>query len=123
MFIGDSGDVVVAFSRLRIQPSQARFGRLCVGKSFRYGFRVTNIGYEIGRFHVGPVVIQEGNVSARVVRRAGPIAPGMAVRMELEVYAEQVRQAPLQQHGDADGDNGVAAARSIPWILPGSKRA
>eukprot|EP00455_Lapot_gusevi_P053131 TRINITY_DN8223_c0_g1_i3.p1 TRINITY_DN8223_c0_g1~~TRINITY_DN8223_c0_g1_i3.p1 ORF type:complete len:705 (-),score=191.71 TRINITY_DN8223_c0_g1_i3:105-2219(-) len=85
---GETLPIGVTTGQFRVQPEVCEFGSLRVGCTYRLAVQLTNVGAEKARFTIDSVPPAAMNV--RVLYRPGPVAAGMAVRLEIELYAGEL---------------------------------
>jgi hypothetical protein len=81
-------------------PSTLKFGTVKQGGIYRLPFMLRNVGTESGRFNVKPPT----NKNIQVVYSPGPVAPGIAVWMEVELKAMDLGNTEEEIRIDTGGD-------------------
>jgi hypothetical protein len=76
--------------RFQLQPAVVDLGRMAAGSTYRVTVSLTNVGNVKSRWRAlqpAPNPREGSATVLRVLYRPTPLAPGMRVRLELEVYA------------------------------------
>ena len=75
------------FPEFSISPLLADFGNMKLGCTYRLLLTLTNLGHEKGRFQLPQP--EPSKMACKILYKPGPVAAGMSVKLELELFAGQ----------------------------------
>lgn len=90
--------------KISVYPPEIDFGTLKIGEVYRATALLTNFGHTPGRF----LIKHHNNLKQcelKVLYKKGPIAPGMSVRVNIDIYAEKTKDMDYELVISTEGHN------------------